>query len=281
MPDPAIEASIPVPLADGAAQPAKPPAALPEFVIKSETTRELDVVKPPPMDGLPPITGTITETVQVVEDPGLPEPGIKGQLQVSSDPAALARLESLRAARKAVQLVCVSATVYNHSRTLLVCNPGGEPERKITVWSNLDFSHFSGFGKYQVKGKDGVSKNFELMMLPSVVDTARMEALMRRHGRIYSPPAIPDLPDLSDGGPAYVVAGGDETDLGLIEIIDGLHALYRSEGGRMEAAYEARIQAREEQKAALLADPPQPPDVTVRVWKRDAPTTESAKGGEP
>lgn len=253
---------------------------LPEFVIKSETTRRLDVVKPPPMDGLPPVTGTITETVQVVEDPKLPEPPAPALPKVSADPTVLGRLESLRAARQAIQVVCVSATVYNHSRTLLTCNPGGESDRKVTAWSNLDFSHFTGFGRYQVKGKDGVSKTYELMMFPSVVDTVRMAELLRKRQRTYVPPAIPALPDLSAGGPAYVITAGDETDMGLMEMVDGLHALYRNEGSRMEAAYQARIQAREDQKAALLADPPKPPDVTVRVWKRDTPVTKPAKGGD-
>lgn len=131
-----------------------------------------------------------------------------------------------------------------------------------------------------MKGKDGVSKTCELMMFPSNVDTVRMAQLLRKHQRTYVPPTIPALPEVSEGGPAYVVAEGDESDTGLMEMVDGLHALYRSEGGRMESAYQARIQAREDQKAALLEDPPIPPDVTIRVWKRDAPATKPAKGGD-
>lgn len=36
----------------------------------------------------------------------------------------------------------------------------------------------------------------------------------------------------------------------------------------MEAAYHAREQARAERKAYLLANPPVPEDVTIRVWRR-------------
>ena len=43
----------------------------------------------------------------------------------------------------------------------------------------------------------------------------------------------------------------------------------------MEAAYHARVKARAERKAYLLANPPKPNDVTISFWKRNARPTAS------
>jgi len=54
-----------------------------------------------------------------------------------------------------------------------------------------------------------------------------------------------------------------------MDLLQGMHDLYRNEGPRMEAAYQARIKAHEERKAYLLANPPKPEDVTIQFWDRN------------
>ena len=77
--------------------------------------RLLDVVEPPPMTGLPPVTGTITQTVHLVEDPGLPDPPPPLPALPVDDPAVLARMAEMQAKHRGIQIAFVSATVYDHS----------------------------------------------------------------------------------------------------------------------------------------------------------------------
>jgi hypothetical protein len=93
-------------------------------------------------------------------------------------------------------------------------------------------------------------------------------------------PEIPDMPDLADGGPSFVVVEGDEESPAM-DTLEQLHDLYRKEGARMEEAYHARVKARAVRKAYLLANPPVPEDVLIRVWKRDLPTTKSRRESAP
>jgi hypothetical protein len=64
-----------------------------------------------------------------------------------------------------------------------------------------------------------------------------------------------------------------------------MHDLYRVEGARMAAACQARAIAYEARKAYLLANPPVPKDVTIRFWKRVAPSPAGinalTKGAQP
>ena len=68
------DVEIPGPIADGTpAAPAPKPELIDFKVLRSRTSR-MDVTEAPEMPDLPPITGTINVTVQVVEDPNLPDP---------------------------------------------------------------------------------------------------------------------------------------------------------------------------------------------------------------
>jgi hypothetical protein len=178
------------------------------------------------------------------------------------------------------RLVFVSATVYDHSRTLLRCHPNGNVKKEITVWSNLDFNHFSGFSAFEVKAADGKVRRYDLLLMGiGNEDTQRRAALLEKHGMEYDMPEIPALPD---DKPAYVIEDA-APDAGAVQLVEDLHELYRSEGTRMEAAYHARIKAEAEQRAYYLANPPVPKDVTMNFWERGHPVGMSAdtikKGG--
>lgn len=170
------------------------------------------------------------------------------------------------------QLVFVSATVYNHSRTFLRCYPSGDGRKEICGWSNLDFNHFSGFATYQVKRVDGVIQQYGLIMGLGNEDTSQRTQRQGKRDITDKRPEIPELPDLEIGGPAFVVTEGDTKDREAMDLIEGMHHLYRVEGKRMEEAYHARIKAYAERKAYLLANPPNPKDITVQFWKRESPS---------
>ena len=80
------------PIADGTPSPPAPKRVLPPFKATSTVVRRVDVVEPPPMSGLPQVTGTITQTVHLVEDPGLADPVVSAPLPALpvTDPADLA-----------------------------------------------------------------------------------------------------------------------------------------------------------------------------------------------
>lgn len=244
-----------------------------EFEVERSVTKRVHVVESPEMPGLPAPEGTINVTVQLVKDPGLPDPPPPLPSLPPDDPAVLARLAELRESYRGTEFVFVSATVYDHSRTYLRCYPSGGVDRKeVCGWSNIDFNHFSGFATYQVKDVDGDTRQCGLLMGLGNENTQQRAEWLAKHDREYKTPEIPELPDLATGGPAFVVTGGDTTDREAMKLIEGMHNLYRVEGARMEEAYYARIKAYEERKAYLTAHPPVPKDVTIRYWNRSGKT---------
>lgn len=232
------------------------------------------------MAGLPPVKGTINVTVQLVKDPKLVDPPPPLPALPPDDPAVLARMAELHENYQGTELVFVSATVYDHSRTLLRCYPSGGASREIAAWSNLDFNCFSGFATYQVKGADGEVRQYGLMMGIGNDDTGREAALLAKHDMSYKAPEIPELPDRASGGPAFVVTEGDTSNKESMAVIAGMHDLYRVEGVRMEEAYQARIKAADERRAYLLANPPVPQDVTIQFWDRATPSPAGVKNLE-
>lgn len=247
--------------------PAEPPAK-PEPVntpLISSDKFQRDVTEALPMPGLPPVTGRINMTLQVVEAPNLPEPPpVPTSLQ--NDPEVQARLRELLQNRKATRLVFVSATVYDNHRTFLRIYPSGGIGDEVTAWSNLDFKVFCGCRGYRVTGADGSYQDCSLLMGIGDVRTNVTERMAARAGRQYVEPTIPELPEMATGGPAFVVTAGGENSVAK-ETLEQLHDLYRKEGARMVAENLARKQAEEERRAQLLANPPKPADVTIKYWK--------------
>ena len=273
--DPA--AQIPGKISDGTPSPPSPPPVLPDFKVKSTVVRAMDVAEAPPMSGLPPVEGTITVTAHLVEDPKLPDPPPPPVLADVSKVNSY--FEKPEAESEWSGFAFISATVYDHSRTLLRCHPCGNVKKEITVWSNLDFNHFTGFSTFEVKASDGKLRHYDLMMAVGDENTQQRAELLAKHDVEYDLPEIPALPD---GKPAYVIQGA-APDGGAVQLVNDLHELYRCEGPRMEAAYHARIKAEAEQRAYYLAHPPKPKNVTVNFWEREHPVGMAAdtikKGG--
>lgn len=267
---------IPAPISDGTpATPAPEPEPL-EFTVKSSRTQRMDVTKAPEMADLPPIKGTINVTVQMVEDPGLPDPPPPLPALPPDDPAVLVRMQELRKHYRSTKLVFLSATVYDRSRTLLRIYPNGKVEGAVAAWSNLDFNHFAGFSTFRVKTADGSFQEYGLLMGIGNNYTKWTRERLAQKGREYVEPKIPPLPDLAIGGPAFAVTEGD-ADSEAMDTLEQVHDLYRVEGARMAEAFIARVKARAKRKAWLLANPPVPKDVTIRFWERNRASSADRK----
>lgn len=265
---PPWDVEIPVPISDGTrAAPAPKPEPI-DFKVLTSRTQRLQVTEAAEMSDLPPIKGTINVTVQTVADPGLPEPPAPLPALPPSDPAVIARMKELRESYRGTELVFLSATVYDKSRTLLRIYPNGNVKGEITAWSNVDFTHFSGFSTFRVKNADGTFRDYGLLMGIGTIDTYRMRQRLAKNGHDYDLPEIPEMPDLAIGGPSFIVIAGEKSGEAM-DTLSQVHDLYRKEGVRMEEAFHAREKARAKRKAYLLANPPVPQDIVIRFWQRD------------
>lgn len=261
---------IPVPISDGTPlQPTPKPRPI-DFKVLTSRTKRMSVIEASEMPDLPPIKGVISVTVQLVADPGLPDPPdppLPLPALPPDDLAVLARIEELRKKSRGTEFVFLSATVYDHSRTFLRIYPNGNVEDEISAWSNIDFNHFSGFSTFRVKGSDGTFRDFGLLMGISNSDSHRIRKRLAKNGHDYHEPEIPRLPDLAISGPSFVVAEG-QVDSKAMDTLSQVHDLYRNEGVRMEKAFHAREKAYAARHAYLLANPPSPDDIMIRFWKR-------------
>ena len=226
-----------------------------KFEVLSSRTQRREVTEASELPDLPAVQGTINVTVQVVKDPGLPEPRPPLPALAPDDPAVFARMEELQEAHQGTQLIFLSATVYDHSRTLLRISATGKSEDEITAWSNLDFNHFSGFATFSMNTANGTSQEIGLLMGIGNEEVGEQVEASK-------------LQDLATAGPAFVVSEGGASGEAL-DILEQLHALYRTEGAQMAKAYFAREKAYAERKAYLLANPQKPKDVVIRFWQRD------------
>jgi hypothetical protein len=235
-----------------------------EFKIKSTVVRELEVVEAPPLTGLPPVEGTITATVHLVEDPKLPDPQPPPVHEPSSP-----RVPPLPVGANETRstFIFISATVYDHSRTRLQFHTSGNTNEKVTVWSNIDFNHFCGLAKFNMEAVDGSSRRYDLMMGINNEETRKLAAIAEKKGISYTPPAIPQF---FGEQPAFVIEQANPNPE-AVQFIENLHQFYRNQGPRLQAAYQARIQAQADRKAYLLANPPKPKDVTMHFWQREHP----------
>lgn len=268
---PQWDVEIPGPITHGTlSEPAPKPAPI-DFKMLSSRTRQMEVTEAPEMAGLPPIKGNINVTVQMVEDPDLPDPPPPLPATVPDDPAVIARLAELTKKYHGTKLVFVSATVYDHSRTLLRIYPNGEIKGEIIAWSNVDFNHFSGFSFYRVNESNGTFRDYGLLMGIGNIDTHRMRSRLAEHRNDYKEPKIPLLSNLAIGGPTFVVTKG-EIDGEAMDTLSQVHDLYRKEGIKMEDAFYAREKANSARRDYLLANPSVPEDIVIRFWTRDQPS---------
>jgi hypothetical protein len=142
----------------------------------------------------------------------------------------------------------------------------------MATWSNLDFNHFSGFATYEIPQADGTVRTLGLLM---GIGNEETENKKSQRGNDPTPltaldrQAIAKLPPLTQGGPAFILTEGNALETTASRIPQALHDLYRAEGSKLAAAFEARTKAEMARRAYLLANPPAPSDVIVRFWERE------------
>jgi hypothetical protein len=174
------------------------------------------------------------------------------------------------------QLVFVSASVYDNDRTFLRIYAD---DGAVSAWSNIDFGMFDGTFVYRVHKADGTSYDQGLLLGLANLETVSLQQRAIEAGSSYVPPSIPILPDLDASGPVYQVSGDTQSG-SAIEILEQLHDLFRGEGASIAQRSLARKQAEAAREAALLANPQEPEDVTIRYWKGESKETSSPEVAE-
>lgn len=256
----------------------RPPKPEPvEFTVLASRTKRLEATQKQEMPDLPPVKGTINLTIQKVAAPDLSDPPPPLPALPPDDPAVVARLEEIRETYRGTELVFLSASVVDGTRTLLTVYPNGRADDSVTAWSNVNFLHYTGQGGYRVTHDDGTIQDFSLLMGISPVNTVTARRMAARVGVEYEAPEIPQLPDLATTGPAFVVVEGAE-DSPAMDVLEQVHDLYRISGKQIEDAYIVRERARQARKEYLLANPQKPKDLTIRVWRR-TPLQVGQEGG--
>ncbi len=248
-------------LADGTPPPPAPPRELPELTV-------LDTFVHP--------KGERSLIIQKVLPPDLPEPPQPPPAPALSEEELQALFAQARERIIETRFAFVSATVYDHEKTLVRWWIPADRERDLEprnfeAWSNIDFLHLTGFGSFEYEGI-----TYSLLMAAGAIDTEAWRERMASSGRELE---LPESPELPADRPAYVVTEGDATDAEGTAIMDGLHALYAKEKDRLVAAYEGRERARKEREAWLLAHPPQPLDTVLRYSFSTRPLPQANKEG--
>jgi len=182
------------------------PEAKPDFQIESCQVKRVYVVEAAEMPELPPVEGVITLTIHKVIDPGLPDPLPPlppDEIHEADDHG------EVEGEVQETQIAFVSATVYDHSRTLLRCRLNGRADFEITAWSNVDFNHLQGLGVFEATGGNGERRSYALLMSLGNENTA---------------PGREEIPAIPDAPPAFVIQSKDPDPESLV-LIEDLHAL--------------------------------------------------------
>jgi hypothetical protein len=227
-----------------------PPA--PKFQAITSHSQRIYVEESPPMPGLPPVAGMVTLKVETVKDPMLPAPA----------PAAVpGKSERVTPSQAEDTYLCfVSATVYDKSRTLLRFHLSGSEATEVTAWSNIDFNQLRSLSRFEATGATAKTRHYELAF--GIGD----ESSKGRDGNVVKIPKIPS------GKPAFLITS-KKPSAAAITFLQDIHALYRSEGKKLAQATLAAAKAEAERRAALIANPPKPKDITIRFWKPSESST--------
>jgi hypothetical protein len=200
-------------------------------------------------------------TLQEIEPitlPPLPEPPPQKLLtpeQLAARDAKLARAPKYRS-------LMLSCTVFDDKYTRIQ----GTTRTKDTTerweaWSNINFHHFNRLPRFQ---KNDIT--YSLFFGIGDENTIKAAARYARIKRIYTPPAIPELPADPTTSPQFIVTKGTPTAEDLAPII-GLHEIYQDHHKDLISEY-IRVKAlREKEAAERLANPPAPkPDIVIQHW---------------
>lgn len=233
-------------IADGSPSPAPPKPDLPDFRVL-DTQIRID-------------KGRIV-SVHQVEPPELSEP------DPTPAPLSIEELEALRRSAeespiKKNEFCMVSATVYDHQRTLIQWWPEGS-KTSWEAWSNVDFNLLGGFHAFEGRGR-----RYLMILGLGNLTTVQFELDQERRREAEVPELrVPKLPSLEDAGPVYMVTRGDTEDEQAMAIMDTLHDLYEAQERSLRGAYVLREKHRLEREAELKENPPKKKDLEIYFWR--------------
>ena len=214
-------------------------------------------------------------TIQEIEPialPPIPQPPPLPPLTAEQISARAAQAEK---AQKHIGLM-LSCTIFDGKHTLIRgITRNKDKVQQWELWSNINFRHFNGLHRFE---KNDIIHT--LFFGIGDVDTTKDAARFARFGRMYTPPAIPELPADATLEPRFIVTKGNPNAEDLSPII-GLHEIYQEHHQDLIGEY-LRIKANNERNAAeRLANPPDPkPDIIIQHWIIDPSTQTENKGGE-
>ena len=236
---------------------------LPEFDVESTVIKRVVAVEPAPLSGMVPVEKEISITQNMVVDPQLPDPIPAAPVVFTAED--IARRKAWAALQPPRVVVHLSATVYDHQRTLLRWYLNGKLKEEMVAWSAVDFSVLAGMGGFT---HEGVEYDFMLGLgIITDVDTERQRLTAVRRGIVYQAPVFPVLPTAD--GAEFVVTKGDAANADLMAPIRALHEYYAAHSAELIAAYAVRQAKWRAHEAYVRAHPPEPQDVVVNFWKRD------------
>ena len=264
-------------------QPATAPAAT-----TSQTTQTIapvvtgEFVPPAPRQPLPAIDesqvlsracvveGGRTITLEHIQPPDLPESSKIAHPHVPSlTPEEIAaRRAAWLANRRAhpVVMLSLSGAVYDHKVTLLHWRHG---DAEYQAWSNVDFNLLRGLPQVMV---DGTTYHLCMMLWDESTTPRTMPS-----GRVVIPksPQVPPLPE----EPGFVVIQGDPSDEEALRAIRELHDYYNNNQDQLIAAYGRLLRYQAAAKAWEKEHPPQPENITIRLWNMSTEQAAGLKGG--
>jgi hypothetical protein len=234
----------------------------PSFQVRSSVTKRELRVEPAPLPDMQAVSKIVNVTVEVVDDPQLIVKKAETEPRVSR-PLTEEQRARWNAQRRKFININLSATVYDHQWTFLRWYPDGNRAPAMTAWSNIDFNLFQGLNRFMI-----AEQEFILLFLAiENVDTEKRKLAAQRWGKVYQAPIFPNIP-LTET-PQLIVTQGDATDTEAMGPVTAMHEIYREDSARLHTAYAARLKAQAEREAWLRANPPQPQDVLIRVWKTE------------
>jgi len=214
-------------------------------------------------------------TLQVVEPAETPPANLAG---VSAPTTFSTDMQAGNLTRIA-GLAFVLADVYDNHHTLLRIFPHDGGGAAVVAWSNIDFNVFEGWSSYRIRKADGTFQEQGLLLGLANLESSRLQQLAIQAGRIDIPPLPQGLQELAVAGPAFQVLEGNQGSAAM-EILQQLHELYRREGERMKQVLLSKREAESERQANVSANPPNPPDVTIRYWKVAPAETSGTEAAE-
>ena len=86
-------------------------------------------------------------------------------------------------------------------------------------------------------------------------------------------PLRPAYPEAlaAENVPAYSIVEGNSSNEEALAGMDALHRLYAAEKGTLIAAAAGREEARKAAALERKRNPPQPPDMTIQIWRKENP----------